>query len=278
MTKVAIFTPTQRPGIDVTHHSILRQKFTEDVELLWVVSDELYHHRSHVFANFAAQDKKNKVYDYKYFLLQKKHGYKRNLAASYNKAIRYARDWDADLFISLQDYIYVPEDGIQKFINMWKDVENDESIDAIYTGICSISDDPYDEEVHDTGGMYTIFKESYNKRPGKLEWVDCRFRSDSEYRYQAVNPIEWETNWACIPRKALHDEHLEFDEEYDKAVAFENQDYAFQAKKAGYQVLIDFNNDTISLPHKRYFADEWAEEKPLTEVNRVYSESKWASP
>jgi hypothetical protein len=126
--------------------------------------------------------------------------------------------------------------------------------------------------------MYTIFKEPYVNRPQKLSWLDVRYNSDSTYRYNASNPVEWETNWACIPRTALYDERLKFDETFDKAVAYENQDYAYQAEKLGYRILIDYYNDTISLPHKRYFAAEWEEEKPLTDVNRAYTESKWGSP
>lgn len=269
--KVSIFTPTQRPGIDVTAFSIARQKC--DAEIQWIVCDELYAERSHLFQQVV---KPIVGCETKHFYIAKKGDNTRNLARAYNVAMDYARDWNADLFISLQDYIYISEDGIQKWIDMYKKVECKNKFLAIYSGICSISEDPYDDQIHDTGGLFTIFKEPYNKRPQEIEWMDVRYRLDtaSEYHY-CPTPIEYETNWSCIPANALYNDRLFFDEKFDEGEAYENQDYAYLAKSLGYGMLLDMNNQALSLPHKRYFAHEWAREKPLTEVNRKLTEDKW---
>lgn len=269
--KILVFTPTNKPGIDVTHASILRQKF--DGELTWIVADTLFEDRCHVFVNFAQQNKD--VYTYKHFYPQPRPFKKRTLVSSYNLALNYARENDIDLFISLQDYIWVPDDGISKFIEMYNECEIKNNLLGIYSGITSITSDPDDSEVHDTGGMYSIFNQPFYDRPQDLDWMDVRYRHNYEYRWNFIPEIEWETNWACIPRTALYDENLNFDEEYDKGLAYENADFAKQALALGYQPIIDYENQVLSLPHKRYFSDEWENDKPLREENRKRFEAKW---
>ena len=272
--RVAIFTPTQRPGIDVTHFSVQRQ--IADAEILWIICDELFEQRKRVLFNLFSQDKLAGNFDFRYFHLLKKDGNVRNLAAAYNRGLDFAREWDADLFISLQDYIWVPYDGVAKFIEMYKTIEVINNVNGIYTGICSISNDPDDGHIHDRQGLYTIFKEPYMDRPKRIDWMDVRYRPEYTSAYGNCPSIEWETNWACIPRNALHNKDLFFDEEFDKAVAFENQDYALKAKSLGYDTFVDVNNQTISLPHKRYFSEEWAYEEPLTKENQARVNAKWA--
>lgn len=265
--RAAIFTPTMRPGIDVTHLSVLRQK--TEAKLLWLIADELYDKRKGVF------DFDEGKYELDHFKVPTKEGNPRNLAAAYNKGIEKARSWGADIFVSLQDYIWVPEDGVQKFVDMWRDVELNNADVNLYTGICSISDDPYDDQVADINGMYSIFKEPYGERPKDLDWLDVRYRYDPNAIYHRCPEIEWEANFACIPYHALYDERLYYDEDFDKAVAYENQDYAYRAASLGYTPLIDMNNQVISLNHKRYFAKEWAREEPLTSVNEQLIKDKW---
>jgi hypothetical protein len=269
--KIAIFTPTQRPGIDITAFSIARQK--TDHEIFWIVCDELFAERAHVFQSVV---KPIVNCETKHFYITKKEGNPRNLARSYNTAIDYARDWDADLFISLQDYIWVPEDGVEKFATMARKVDQENDFRAIYTGITSITADPEDDQIHDLNGLFTIFKQPYDQRPQEIEWMDVRYRVPDSADFHFVPEIEYETNWAALPHSALYDDRLYFDEEYDAGVAYENQDYAMRAQHAGYKLLIDMNNQVLSLPHKRYFSEEWAREQPLTEVNRKLTEDRWS--
>jgi hypothetical protein len=269
-TRVVVYTPTQRPGMDVTHHSLRRQKLDENVEMIWVFHDELYDDRWDVFRNMTSQDN----FRCKHIYIPKDEGRVRNLAKGYNVAIDIARDEDADMLISLQDYIWIPPDGVQQFVDMFWEIEVDGNTAALFTGITSISSDPEPEKVYDKRGLYTIFRESYPFKPQHIEWMDVRFRVDA-HPYHETNPVEWETNWACIPESALYDDRLRFDEEYDKAVAYENQDFAFQAQRLGYKIIMDMHNQAISLPHKKYFSDEWDREQPLTDVNRQRNEGKW---
>jgi hypothetical protein len=270
MTKVAIFTPTQRPGIDVTAFSIARQE--ADAEILWIVCDELFAERAQLFQQVVKPIVNCETH---HFYLPKADGNQRNLAQAYNIAIEKARSWDADLFVSLQDYIYVPPDGLQKFIDMYQKVDVGNKFPAIYTGICSITEDPADEKVHDLNGLFTIFDEPYNKRPQVIEWMDVRYRVNEKADFHYCIEIEYETNWAALPKSALYDERLYFDVSYDEGVAYENQDYAYRAVSNGYQLLLDMKNQVLSLPHKRFFSEEWAHEQPLTDVNRQRTEDTW---
>lgn len=271
--RVVLFTPTKRPGIDVSHFSVLRQE--TEAELLWIVDDLLLDKRFEVFRNFAEQDRVNGAYRYIHYSTARKKNNVTTLAESYFKAMKLSREWNADMFISMQDYIYVPKDGVQKFIDMDRDIRNEGFEKSIYTGVTSISADPTNSKIHDLNGMYTIFDEPFNEKPTDIEWCDVRYNSGHQYPYNMSSPIEFETNWACFPRAALYDSNLYFDETYDDGYAYENQDYAYRAQKNGYDLLIAYENQVISLPHKRYFPDEWDQDRPLTEVNRKRTEGRW---
>jgi hypothetical protein len=268
--RVAIFTPTCRPGIDVSLYSILRQD--TDADLFWIIGDQLYPERCHLIQNHLPQY--SEKFDYSHFYTPIDAGNPRNLAKTYNIAIDYAREYGADIFISMQDYIYVPPQGVERFVQ--DSLRYNEKV--LFSGLCSISADPDPNEVWDNEGMASIFREWYDKRPESIAWVDPRSNKETPSGIAPISPIEWETNWACIGKHALYDETLYFDERYDSGVAYENQDYAYRARQRGYDLLLDSHNHAISLPHKEYFRDEWQREKPLTEINRELSESLWGSP
>lgn len=267
--KVSVFTPTQRPGIDVTHFSLMRQ--ITEAKIQWIVSDELMDERLEDETCRLASTHLD--VNYKWFNIKKREGFVRNLAASYNQAMEIARRWDADLFVSLQDYIWVPEDGIQKWVDMYRAVDNGDGYNGIYTGLCSITSDPAPDKVKNPNGMFSIFEKHYSEQPQNIEWMDIRYKKD--FHYASVPQIEFETNWACIPRSSLYNDDLYFDEEFDKAVAYENQDYAYRARSLQIDTLIDMKNRVLSLPHKKYFAESWAFEQPLTDINRKICEEKW---
>lgn len=272
--KVAIFTPTARPGFDVTHASVKRQE--TDAEIMWIVGDLLFDQRANVFKNLAEQDRQQGLYNYKHFPTPKVDNNARSVSKAYNAAMYTARKWGANMFLSLQDYIYIPEDAVQKFIVMDQEIK-EENLKGIYTGITSISRDPLDREINDLNGMYTIFKEPYYDRPSEIEWCDVRYVHNHTHSYHRASAIEFETNWACFPEDVLYSKDLFFDEIYDDGVAYENQDYAFRAIQQGFEVFVAYNNQAISLPHKRYFSEEWAKEEPLTEVNRKITEDRWVT-
>ena len=264
MTKLAIFTPTYRyGGLDVLEASLARQTFKDFV---WVVSDQLFLERKQTWAEILDR------VDFPILFVNRlvREGNKRNLAEMYNVAADYVVKDGFNFLVSLQDYIYLPEDGLQKFIDC-----HEEFPKSLLTGVTHISRDPFPNKINDIKGHYTIFNESYTSKPKHYSWEDVRATELYLHGPERL-PVEtghWETNWAAVPIEVL-DMGIRWDEEYDKGIAYENMDFAQQAKGMGYNVVLDKANVAISLPHKDYFDGE--REEILEFSNREYYDNKWS--
>lgn len=242
--------------------SLMRQTFRDFV---WIVSDQRFLQRKDVWAQII------KRVDFPILFMNRdvQEGNKRNLAAMYNAAADYILEDGFAMLVSLQDYIYAPEDGLQKFIDA-----NLEFPDSLLTGVTHISRDPFPNKVVDREGGYTIFAEPYKDKPKHFSWEDVRatelypFGDDR----MEVETGHWETNWAAVPEHILRS-GIRWDEEYDRGIAYENMDFAQQAKSLGFEVVFDKTNVAISLPHKDYFEGE--KEEIVEFSNREYYESKW---
>jgi len=261
--KIVVFTPTYRPGgLDVLEASLMRQTFKDFV---WVVSDQRFINRYPIWGEIQSR------VDFPIQWMQREipEGNKRNLCAMYNNVAEFVLDKGFDMLVSLQDYIYLHPDGLQRFIDA-----NKLFPDSLLTGVTHISRDPYPNKIADLEGDYTIFNEPFTSRPRRLSWEDVRV-SQLYVLGDEILPVEtghWEANWAAIPRKIL-EAGVRWDEELDKGIAYENMDFAQQAKLKGFNVVLDKSNIAISLPHKDYFEGE--REEIIEFSNRDYYESKW---
>lgn len=265
---VAVFTPTYRPGgLDVTVASLMRQNFNNFV---WLVDDQIYDQRKEVWKMI----EETVEFPVSVVSSQVAKGNKRSLCAAYNLAADYVSDSDSDfdLFISLQDYIWLPEDGIQRFVDDYTSIPT-----ALLTGVTHISRDPYPNKVVSKNSGFTIFEVPYHDKPKRLSWEDVRVKE----MYTTANPdslfpVElghWEANWAAVPVD-IFKEGIRWDENYDKGIAYENMDFARECnRKLGTQVWLDNGNIAISLPHKDYFDGEREEIEEFS--NRDYYEEKW---
>jgi hypothetical protein len=260
---LVVFTPTYRPGgLDVLEASLMRQTHRDFV---WVVSDQLFLDRKVAWAKVLDR------IDFPLLWMNREviEGNKRNLAAMYNAAVDYVLSDGFEMLVSLQDYIYLPEDGLEKFISA-----NKVFPDSLLTGVTHISRDPYPNKVVDPEGDYTIFAEPYYDKPKRMSWDDVR-ATELYVVGPELLPVEqthWEANWAAVPRKIL-ETGIRWDEQYDKGIAYENMDFAMQAKEKGFDVVLDKSNVAISLPHKDYFDGE--REEIVEFSNRELYESKW---
>lgn len=259
---IAVFTPTCRPGYDVSLNSLQRQNRDD---LIWLVGDDLYPQRvipdipELRVLHFDTGENKRAGND------------PSSLAGAYHKAVELARRYDADLLISMQDYLWIPDDGITRFVDM-----ADEFPTSLLTGLCSLSSDPGPETVADPEGMASIFAQPFDgTKPTEIAWEDCRLEKWAPDTIAKADALWWETNWAAIPRKILHDPRLNFDLAYNRGYAYENQDYAIRAQQLGYDVWIDTGNHAIGLPHTAYFP---AETERLRKINnRMWHEERYAS-
>lgn len=265
--RIVVFTATrQAGGLGETFESLCRQQGASvDYELLWIVGDELYDRRPSVLSDVMWAEH----FDTAHYRVDAPE-IRRTLARAYNSAITRARWAEADLFVSLQDYVVPPDDGVERFIEMAR-----RRPDCLLTGLTSFSTQPTVDQVFDIDDPWTIFGNVYMCRPPQDGWRDGR--ESHGPGYHDVPAIEWETNWAAIPRSILYDERLRFDEDYDYAVAYENSDYAAQATSLGYGVVLDCDNHAVGFPHRDYWPEQEVEEAPLTLLNRGRFERKWLS-
>lgn len=262
--KLAVFTPTYRPGsLDVLEASLTRQTFKDFV---WIVSDQRFLKRNQTWR--AIMDR----VDFPILFMNRDvpEGNKRNLCAMYNGASDYVVENKYNMLVSLQDYIYLPEDGLEKFVSTHTLYPQD-----LLTGVTHISRDPFPNKIVDLEGDYTIFAEPYHDKPKHLSWSDVR-ATEIYFGMKEIIPVEtghWEANWAAIPSYILEN-GVRWDENYDKGIAYENMDFAQQAKqKLNSKVILDKKNIAISLPHKDYFEGEREEIEKFS--NRKYYEDKW---
>lgn len=258
---IVVWTPTIRPGLDVAVESVRRQVCRDRV--YWVLGDDFPR-------DFGAYKQADGVLDYIFQPRKLTHA-KYSYVAGHNEALKIARALDADLFVLLIDYTYVPEDGVQRFIDM-----ADRHPDCLLTGIAHRSADPPASLITDPDGHYTIFAEPYTSKPqqvptgrvfgtGRPDWWDERLdRATPQVREQCIEPIRWEANWAAIPKRVLMDERLNYDEAYDEYHGHDNIDFAFRAAALGYRTWIDYDNVSIRLPKQTY----WPEEDRQMEVDR----------
>jgi glycosyltransferase involved in cell wall biosynthesis len=269
---ICCFVPTNRPGgIDVLEASIMRQTL-KPTDL--IIADELAEVREKEWNNFGERLKEENISVIIFKPQQTIRNAARNLVAAYNEGVDICRGLgykDDDLFISLQDYIYVPDEGIERFF--WLHTI---APDALLTGVTDISIDPFPNQIKDINGHYTIFKEPYTDKPSRILWEDPRPRvlyNTKENKIISVDPEHWEANWAAIPFK-LFNMGARWSEIYDTGYAYENMDFALKcSRELGAQVLMDAANCVISLPHKEYWPNEVEDLQKFN--NRTLYEKLW---
>lgn len=265
---IAVFTPACRPGgLDVNYASLKKQQHVDLDDVIWIIADELYEQRREVVME-EAQDLQVIHFDSSTLRVP---GNRRTLAAAYVWAIEKARDLDADLFVSMQDYMWVPDEGLA----MFEEVAGRAERPTLPTGLTSISADPPPSAVIDPEGLWTVFAEAYDgHQPQETHWADVRDQGQGIVAY--VEATWWEANWSAVSKGALFDSRCYYDVAYDRGVAYENQDYAFRAEKLGYKTVLDCDNHAISLPHKQYFPTEELED--FKHMNTDFHHARWGLP
>lgn len=266
---IVVATPTmQFGGLDVAFASVSRQTVAKDI--IWLIADEKLKLRKHIYSELHDLGRIRAVVP---FRVPTREGYPRNLTSSYNEALTIARDLDADFFVSMQDYIWIPPDGVERFASLGNSEPN-----ALLTGLCSIADNPTPEAVVDPEGLLTIFSEPYTAEPNHSWWW-----SDFEVRGAGreipslveIDPQQWELNWAAIGSKILATDAF-FDPEYDLGIGYDHQDFAATCRRDhGSKIILDTGNQAIGLPHKAFFPEVTEANGKLTEVNRLRMEAKW---
>ena len=241
-----VYISNRYGGIDILKSSIARQSMQE-FEIVFV--DGLYPERKELIEDYF------KGYTIKHIDQTQipMDRYLSRLARADNLAFK---NCEGELIVCLQDYIYIPFDGVEKFWFLHK--ENDGK--ALLTGVGHQYKTPTVNDIDDSKELLSVFKYPYTKKPENMFWKDPRDNGSKNVR--PAEPVEWELNWAAIPRDVIYDLGG-MDEEYDKkGFAWDNTNIAERARILGYKILLDGSNECFGFDHDGWWPN------PL-KVNRV---------
>jgi len=232
-------------GLDILKANLQRQTY-KDFELVFV--DGLYDRRKEEVKEYFKDFKikhLNEGFD-------RTGDYLSSLARADNLGFK---NCDGELIVCLQDYIYIPATGLEKFWNLHKEMGGK----ALLTGKGHQYWYPEKEKITDPKGPITVFDNDYTKKPDIRFWTDPR---DNAVGVREAYPVEWEMNWAAIPRSIIY-ELGGMDEQYDKeGFGWDNTNIATRAEMLGYKIYIDLSNECFGFNHDGWWPN------PL-KVNRI---------
>lgn len=203
--KVSVVTPTiRKEGLEIVSKSLQNQTYKDFEWLIGAKFDPKIPEATWIHDDF----------DKGYWTLNR----------IYNSLFQFSV---GDLIISLQDWIYIPPDGIEKFVDAYAETN----------GIISGVGDQYER----------IGK--YGKPEVKI-WSDPRKNTNNGTFYECYpNDAEW--NWCAIPKQAIidiggMDEQLDFlGYGGDQLQAVERMD------ACGWKFYLDQTNESYTVRHNR---------------------------
>lgn len=247
MAKISVMNLTNRfGGIDVLWANMKRQT-EQDFELVLV--DALWRERE--------DEVKAYINDPRLVYVRqndKPEGAHTGLAHADNQGFKSCK---GELIVCLQDYIWIPPDGLEKFWFHHKRLDGQ----ALIGGVGDQYSKPAGEDIVDPKGKITVFGEPYTKRPAVVCYTDPHKRSEYGSFYECYPP-DWELNYCCIPRDVIY-ELGGMDEQYDfEGFAYDNANIAMRADMLGYKTYLDQTNECMGFDHDGWWPN------PL-KVNRV---------
>lgn len=217
MPLVTVVFITARDGVFKMLKDSLNRQTYKNMEL--VVVDKLYGKRSDSLdgidvPHIHLPDPSRDMAKYKY-----------GLCHAHNAALSVAT---GDLIVFLQDNFDVPEDGIEKFVNVYLHHPN-----KLISGV----DEQFKAEVAKDGEI----------KWGEKVWTNMWMKI-GKGRRMSVYAREWEANWAAAPKKIL--EKLGgWNIEWDKGHGWDNVDIAFRHIEMDGQMIIDESNKVRGIRH-----------------------------
>lgn len=165
-----------------------------------------------------------------------------NLSASLNAACKAAT---GDLIVLLQDYIYVPPFGIERYVKRFEQEPK-----SIITGVGHQYALP--GHIDDRLGGYSIWNWWPGVPRGQKTFIDPRAEKNGFY---LTIPVEWEANWGAFPRQAWLDVGG-FDEGFDAGWGYDNVNFAERCQMADYHIWLDTENEVLCYDHIRIFGEQ----------------------
>jgi GT2 family glycosyltransferase len=226
--KLTVYTPTIRQGfwnIMADNLSIQTYKNFE-----WLIVDDYKEDRSSIAKEYA----KKYNLDIRY-VRGKERAKKRSygLVNANNTALLEAK---GDLIVFLQDFILMPEDGLEQLAILYK-----KNPDALLA--------PCDMYVAPRITPDTKSEDWFN---GELDVIGDFIRQNARIQNkglrESTNPYDFEQNYGAIPKK-IAEELGGWYEVYDEGLGYDNTDIGLRAIMSGYRILIDENNIGICIDH-----------------------------
>lgn len=228
LTKVSIITPTNRRGFwNIMADNISKQTYKN---LEWVIIDDYKDNREQIAKDYA----KKYGIEIKYYR-GKPRKTKRHfgLVNANNTGLFVAR---GELLVILQDFILMPEDGVEQLVALYKINPN-----ALIA--------PVDEYYAPKIKPDTESEDWFN---GELDVKGEFMRRNARVLNQGVrestNPFEFEQNYCAIP-KAIAQDLGGWYEFYDEGLGFDNTEIAYRAILSGYKLLVDDTNICVCIDH-----------------------------
>lgn len=228
MPRVSVLYCTARyGGLDVLRESMSCQTF-RDIEI--VVVDELkrvFHHPDFPVINVTPPAKKTGMFW--------------NLSASLNEGVRACI---GEIVVLLQDYIFVPPDGIERLVQAY-----DQDKPCLVSGVGHqfLAPPPDDPK-----GLDSVWKKWPGPPSGEMTFQDPRIKGHGMY---VCTPVEWEANYACFG-KEIWKTIGGFDEDFDAGWGYDNVNFAERAQMAGYNTFLDMDNHCLCYSHIRLLGEE----------------------
>jgi len=215
--KVSLIQTTNKVGgIDILKDNLARQTF-KDFEVVLV--DELSDWRGHEVKEYL------KDFNLKYYpSIPKKDGDAWNFNSSMNIALEHCA---GNFIISLQDYIWIPANGIQRFVD---DIESEPN--SFISGVGHKFENP---KKIDFPHKISAFHKLYRPSHPLSEFDDRMLLAEG---LQPAQTSLFELNWSCFPNNP----ELRFDPDMDKFYGCDNIYLEVVGKQLGMKSFIDRSN------------------------------------
>lgn len=247
--KVSVVCNTIRPGIFKVLKETLQAQTYKNFEL--IVVDGRYDERKDLVQEYF------KDVDFEVLHIgdpiRDKDKFKFGLFHADNAAISVVR---GELVVFLQDFIYMPKNGLEKYVNLYITNPN-----CIYSGVDTRNQVTKLETIQGEKVDRMIdINEGYDVEIKEPEFISPR-KWDGKAIRTTQNFYEWELNYASAPRSILQE--FGFQLSWDKGFGYDNTEFALRFLFAGGEIIIDETNVATCLSHWQFFGDNDSEGVPL---------------
>ena len=225
---VDIITCTNRRGFwNIMANNIAKQSYKN---LTWIIVDDYPEARHGIAKEYADRY----GIDIKY-LRSKPRKIKRTygLVNAENTGLQNAT---GELLVMLQDFILMPEDGLEQFVNVYRK-NPDTCIAAV--------DSYYAPKIKPDTTKEDWFR---GETDVKGEFMRSNVRIQNKGLRLTGNAYDLENNYNAIP-KHIADALGGWHEFFDEGLGFDNTDFAYRALESGYKIMIDEANIATCIDH-----------------------------